>query len=201
MGKNKLSNESIKFYDALLDGIETDNLPFRDLEENEEGENWLENDFSLDKNLGDEISERAYFITAFSYLLCKFNMLKNIVFNNYDVNDNRISPFVFSYDDGDSINDKLLKSKSLLDDLSKNDVIFSALVNKYDLNNEIDFVYQSKSDNSLNAITLNTICTGDNSNIALPKIIFEVLKKMLANLKLNLAYEVICFRRDFLKAF
>lgn len=201
MGKNKLSNESIKFYDALLDGIETDNLPFRDLEENEEGENWIENDFSLEKDFGDDISEKAYFITAFSYLLCKFNMLKNIVFNNYDVNDNRISPFVFSYDDGDSINDKLLKSKSLLDDLSKNDVIFSELVNKYDLNNEIDFIYQASADNSLNAITLNTICTGDNSNIASPKIIFEVLKKDAGKFKVKLGIRSDMFSEGFSKSF
>ena len=128
MSKNKLSNELIKFYDVLLDGIETDNLPFRDLEENEEGENWLEKDFSLDENLGDEISEKAYFITAFSYLLCKFNMLKNIVFNNCEIKDNRISPFVFSYDDGDLIGDKLIKSKKLLDDLNKNDVSFQMVL-------------------------------------------------------------------------
>ena len=60
MNNSKLSNETIKFYDELLTGVETDNIPVRDVYENEEGENWLEKEFALSKKLGDEITEKAY---------------------------------------------------------------------------------------------------------------------------------------------
>lgn len=201
MNNSKLSNETIKFYDELLTGVETDNLPVRDVYENEEGENWLEKEFALSKKLGDEITEKAYFVTAFSYLLCKFNMMKNIIVNDFDLKGNRISPFVFSYDDNDAIKEKLVKSKSYLEDISKNDISLSELVKKYDINNEIDFMYLTDNKSSVNTITLNSLCSGDNEGVSSPKILFELFKVEETKFKIKLGIRDDMFSEGFSESF
>lgn len=202
----KMTNEEIKFFDNLFLSIESDNLPLRDLYEGVESTSWFSKNMKL--QLDDILvsDEKAFFITAFSYLLCKFNMLKTIIFNdikggNGSNKENiNITPFSFSYADNDNVKEKIKNTSKLMTDIEKMNISFSELADRYDINNEIDFIYKENKSDTVKLKNLSTILENLKYNVTSPKIVFEIIKDGASGYIVNLGIRSDMYSEGFAKS-
>ena len=148
--------EDFKFYDSILNDIDTDNLPLRDVYEDKDSQSWLTKDFDFSIPKDRNYSNTAIFLTAFTFVLCKFNATKSIIANMvYRGRDEETQdtlgmfvetmPFVFTYANEDNIKDALAKSTDNIKEVRTRDSVnLIDLGDKYRLNNDIVFAYQDK---------------------------------------------------------
>ena len=83
----KKQKEEYEYYDNILADIDTDNLVLRDKYEETESENIISKNFDLkldeflNSSKDKKISKTSFFLTAFTFLLCKYNATKSIISN------------------------------------------------------------------------------------------------------------------------
>ncbi len=213
-------NEEYEYYDNLLNGIETDNLILRDKYDDNPKSGIFIKDFEL--NLDDflntsdvKITKTSFFLTAFTFTLCKFNATKNIISNmvyhgrNNDVLSTygmfiKTMPFVFSYNNDDSIKDLLHKYTDAIRDLRNKDVLsFTDLADKYGIGNEINFAYQDNvTDFELMSDKgLKTKRIYDSNHIEESKLVFEILMNNKNKYQVHLLYRADYYSEDLISSF
>ena len=210
-----------EFYDKILGDVETDNLLLRDKYDENPSSGIIEKNFSLNldeflnKNSATKITKTSFFLSAFNFLLCKYNATKSIVSNMIHhgreeaVRDTygmfiKTMPFVFEYENENSIVDKLHENTDLIRDIrQKNAVSFTDLANKYGIGNEINFAYQD-------AVThfelmkdkgLKTKRIYDSKHIEETKIILEVLKNSENSYQAHLLYRADYYSKELMDSF
>ena len=217
----KLQEEEYKFYDSILSDIETDNLILRDKYDESKSSGIIEKSFELNldeflnKNSSTKITKTSFFLSAFSFLLCKYNATKSIISNMvYHGRTEKVRntygmfietmPFVFSYENNESIVNALHKNTDFIKDIrNKNAVSFTDLANKYGIGNEINFAYQDTVTDFelMRDKGLKTKRIYDLNHIEESKIILEVLKKGENKYQAHLLYRADYYSKELMDSF
>ena len=217
----KKQDEEYKFYDAILGDIETDNLILRDEYDDNPSSGVIERDFALNldeflnKNSSTKITKTSFFLSAFSFLLCKYNATKNIISNMiYHGRSEKVKntygmfietmPFVFSYENDEKIISVLHKNTDFIRDIrSKDAVSFTDLANKYGIGNEINFAYQDTVTNFelMKDKGLKTKRIYDLNHIEESKLILEILKSGENAYRAHLLYRADYYSKDLMDSF
>lgn len=211
----KKREEDFKFYDNVLNDIDTDNLPLRDMYEEKESESWLSKDFDLNIPNDKKYSNTSIFLTAFTFLLCKFNGTKSTISNmiyrgrDEETNDTlgmfiETMPFTFTYANEDNVKDMLSKNTNYIKELrEKNAVTLVDLGDKYRVNNDINFAYQDSITNfALMSDSGNvTKRVYDKNHIEETKLMIEVLKIGEGKYRLHIGYRNDYYSDGFAKSF
>ena len=146
--------EEYDYYDNYISDIDPDNLPLRDTYSDKPSQKWITKKFTLNNDKPKEISNTSFFLSAYAFLLCRFNAIKSIIVNHvYEGRDEDIKntygmfiktlPFAFTFDNNEIIKDKLIKYTSDIKELrNKKYLNFLDLADKYGINNEVNFAYQ-----------------------------------------------------------
>ena len=204
----KKQKEEYEYYDNILSDIDTDNLVLRDKYEETESENIISKNFELkldeflNSSKDKKISKTSFFLTAFTFLLCKYNATKSIISNTiYHGRDNdtmdtygmfiKTMPFVFTYENDEVIKESLAKNTDTIKEMrNKNAVSFTDLANKYGIGNEVNFAYQDAVTNFglMKDKGLKTKRIYDSNHIEETKIVFEVLKNDKDSYRVRLLY-------------
>ena len=217
----KKQEEEYKFYDKLLGEIETDNLILRDEYDDNPKSGIIEKEFDLEldeylnKNSSTKITKTSFFLSAFSFLLCKYNATKSVVTNmiyhgrTEEARDTygmfiETMPFVFEYENDNNIVEKLHNKTELIRDIrQKNAVSFTDLANKYGLGNEVNFAYQDTVTDFelMKDKGLKTKRIYDLNHIEETKIILEILKTGENSYKAHLLYRADYYSNDMMESF
>ncbi|MBR1454205.1 MAG: AMP-binding protein, partial [Lachnospiraceae bacterium] len=161
------------------------------------------------------ISRTSFFLSAFTFLLCKYNATKSIISNmvhngrSDDVKNTygmfiKTMPFVFAYENDKSIIDKLVDDTSLIKELrNKNQVSFTDLAEKYGIKNDINFAYQDTVTNFglMKDQGLLTERIYDKNHIEESKIVFEILKNDNNNYNVHLLYRSDYYSKEIMDSF
>ena len=217
----KLQEEEYKFYDKMLLDVETDNLILRDKYDNEPSSGIVSKNFEvklddfLSAHKDIRISRTSFFLSAFTFLLCKYNATKSTISNmvhngrSDDVKNTygmfiKTMPFVFAYENDKSIIDKLVDDTSLIKELrNKNQVSFTDLAEKYGIKNDINFAYQDTVTNFglMRDQGLLTERIYDKNHIEESKIVFEILKNDNNNYNVHLLYRSDYYSKEIIDSF
>ena len=213
--------EEYKYYDELFSDIETDNLILRDKYDDNLSSGIISKDFELKlddfllSNKDIKITKTSFFLTAFTFLLCKYNATKSTITNmiyhgrNEEVRDTygmfiKTMPFVFTYDNKDSILDVLNKNTNLIRDIrNNNELSFTDLSNKYGIGNEINFAYQDTLTNFglMKDRGLKTKRIYDSNHIEESKIVLEILKLSDDKFNVHLIYRADFYSNELMDSF
>ena len=217
----KKKEEEFKYYDEMLSDIETDNLVLRDKYEDTPSSGIVKKDFDfnlnefLNKHKDTKITKTSFFLSAFTFLLCKYNGTKNTMSNmvyhgrNETVKDTygmfiETEPFVFEYENDDNIAEKLHKYTDTIRDLrNNNEVSLTDLANKYGIGNDINFAYQDTVTNFklMPGKGLKTKRIYDANHIEESKIVFEVLKNNENSYQVHLLYRSDYYSEELMNSF
>ena len=217
----KKQEEEYKFYDTMLGDIETDNLVLRDRYDDTPSAGIISKNFEIDleeflkNHSSTKITKTSFFLSAFTFLLCKYNATKSIISNmvyhgrTEEVRDTygmfiETMPFVFTYENDNAIVDILHKNTDLIRDIrSKNAVSFTDLANKYGIGNEINFAYQDTVTdfNLMKDKGLKTKRIYDSNHIEESKILLEILKNDENNYKVHLLYRSDYYSKELMDSF
>ncbi len=217
----KKYDEQIKYYDEMLSDIETDNLILRDKYEDEPNSGIVVKNFDieledfLNKNKDTKITKPSFFLNAFAFLLCKYNGTKSTITNMvHHGRDEEVrntygmfvetKPFIFEYNNDESIIDILHKNTDVIREIQdKDEVLLSDLVDKYGIGNDILFTYQDAVTNFelMNDKELTIKRIYDSNHIEEEKIFFEILKNNEKNYQVHLLYRSDYYSKDMMESF
>ena len=217
----KKYDEQMKYYDGMLSDIETDNLVLRDKYENEPSSEIIVKNFDieledfLNRNNNTKITKTSFFLSAFAFLLCKYNGTKSTIANmayhgrKEEILDTygmfiETKPFVFEYNNDENIVDVLHKNTDVIRDIrDKDEVLLTDLAEKYGIGNDIMFAYQADITNFelMKSKGLATKRIYDSNHIEEAKIVFEILKVNENNYQVRLLYRSDYYSRDLMNSF
>ena len=207
--------EEFDYYDNYISDIDPDNLPLRDTYSDKPSQKWITKKFVLNKEKPKEISNTSFFLSAYAFLLCRFNAIKSIIVNHvYEGRDEDIKntygmfiktlPFAFTFDNNEIIKDKLIKYTSDIKELrNKKYLNFLDLADKYGINNEVNFAYQGEIVNFslLKKEGLITTRIYDENHVESTKLLAEVLKIGDKEYSFHFGYRSDLFSDEFANSF
>lgn len=217
----KKREEQFRYYDEMLSDIETDNLVLRDKYDNEPSAKIIAKDFDIDienflnSSKDKKITKTSFFLNVFAFLLCKYNGTKSTISNMvHHGREERVrdtygmfietKPFIFTYENDESIVDVLYKNTNVIKDLrDKDEVLLTDLANKYGIGNDIIFAYQDSITNFelMNDKGLVTERIYDVNHIEESKISLEILKNRDDNYQVHLLYRSDYYSEELMNSF